>query len=112
MVADLAASFQAAVVDSLCTKTLRAVDATRAVALNLGGGVACNQDLRARLSAACAERGVAFRVPSPRLCSDNAAMIALVGAWQLDRGVELDPELDAAASLEDSGLPVIAADRS
>ncbi len=108
-VADLAASFQAAVVDSLCVKTLRALDATGARALNLGGGVACNLELRARLSAACAERGVAFRVPSPRLCADNAAMIALLGAWMLDRGTASGSSLDAAASLEDSGLPLVEA---
>jgi N6-L-threonylcarbamoyladenine synthase len=109
LVADLAASFQAAVVDTLCAKTLRALDATGAAALNLGGGVACNRELRARLAAACAERGVAFRVPSPRLCADNAAMIALLGAWMLDRGAPSGPSLDAAASLEESGLTLIEA---
>jgi N6-L-threonylcarbamoyladenine synthase len=108
-IADVAASFQAAVIDTLCAKTLRAVDATGARALNLGGGVACNRELRQRLSAACAERGVAFRVPSPRLCADNAAMIAWLGAWMLDRGQASDSALDAAASLEASGLSLIEA---
>ena len=94
-------------VDTLCAKTLRALDATDARALNLGGGVASNLELRERLGAACAPRGVAFRVPSPRLCADNAAMIALVGAWMLDRGEVSGPALDAVASLEDSGLPLV-----
>jgi N6-L-threonylcarbamoyladenine synthase len=109
LVADLAASSQAAVVDTLCAKTLRALEATGAAALNLGGGVACNRELRARLGAACAERGVVFRVPSPSLCADNAAMIALLGAWMLARGAASGPSLDAAASLEESGLPLIEA---
>ena len=107
LVADLAASFQAAVVDTLCAKTLRALEATGARALNLGGGVACNRELRERLEAVCAARGIAFRVPSPRLCADNAAMIALLGAWMLDRGAVSDMALDAVASLEDSGLTLL-----
>jgi N6-L-threonylcarbamoyladenine synthase len=103
-IADIAASFQAAVIDTLVAKTARALDRTAARALNLGGGVACNGVLRARMQAECEARGVAIRVPTPRLCADNAAMVALVGAWMLDRGDPSDPELDAMASLEESGL--------
>ncbi len=106
LVADVAASFQAAVVDTLCARTLKALDETGARALTLGGGVACNRALRERLATACAERGVPLRAPSPRLCADNAAMIGLVGAWRLDRGEVSDASLDAVASLEESGLPV------
>jgi N6-L-threonylcarbamoyladenine synthase len=104
LLADMAASFQAAVVDTLVGKSLRALEMTGARSLNLGGGVACNRELRARLTEACAARGVALRIPSPRLCADNAAMIALVGAWRLRRGEVSGGELDAAASLEASGL--------
>jgi N6-L-threonylcarbamoyladenine synthase len=104
LLADMAASFQAAVVDTLVGKSVRALEQTGARSLNLGGGVACNRELRARLADACAARGVALRVPSPRLCADNAAMIALVGAWRLRRGEVSGAELDAAASLEASGL--------
>jgi len=104
LVADVAASFQRAAVDVLVGKTERALTQSHARAVNLGGGVAANRELRERLSERCAARGIALRVPSLRLCADNAAMIALVGAWQLRAGVELDPELDAAASLEESGL--------
>jgi N6-L-threonylcarbamoyladenine synthase len=106
LLADLAASFQAAVVETLVRRSMSAVDHHRARALNLGGGVACNRELREQLGAACAARGVALRVPSPRLCADNAAMIALIGAWLLERGVPADPELDAVAALEASGLPI------
>ncbi len=104
LVADFAASFQAAVVETLVGKSMRAVEHVGAGALSLGGGVACNRWLRARLAEACAARGVALRVPSPRLCADNAAMIALVGAWRLRRGESSGDGLDAAASLEASGL--------
>jgi N6-L-threonylcarbamoyladenine synthase len=106
LLADLAASFQAAVVETLVTKTMRAVDAVGARALTLGGGVACNRELRARFATACETRGIALRIPSPRLCADNAAMIALLGARQLAMGRSSDPELDAVASLEESGLPI------
>lgn len=106
LVADVAASFQAAVVETLVGKSLRAVEAVGAKALSLGGGVACNRALRASLAEACGRRGVDLRIPSPRLCADNAAMIALVGAWRLARGERSGPELDAAASLEASGLPL------
>jgi N6-L-threonylcarbamoyladenine synthase len=104
LVADVAASFQAAVIETLVEKTRRALELTRARALNLGGGVACNGELAHRLEQVCAARGVTLRIPSRALCSDNAAMIALVGAWNLERGVAVDPELDAIASLEESGL--------
>ena len=91
-------------IDCLVARTERALDDIDARALTLGGGVACNRELRARLTAACERRGIAIRVPSPRLCADNAAMIALLGAWMLDRGITSDFSLDAVASLEESGL--------
>src|SRR5262249_49375961 len=104
VVADLAASFQAAAVAVLVAKTERALAHTGARALNLGGGVAANRELRARLAEVCEARGVTLRLPSMRLCADNAAMIALVGSWQLEAGVATAADLDAAASLEASGL--------
>ena len=106
LINDVAASFQAAAVDTLVTKTLRALDATGARVVNLGGGVACNRELRRRLALACEARDVVLRIPSPRLCADNAAMIAQLGAWWLERGRVSEPDLDAIASLEESGLPV------
>jgi len=109
LVRDVAASFQAAVVDTLVARAVRAVDLTGARALNLGGGVACNRELRERLAAECAPRGVALRVPSPRLCADNAAMIALLGAWALTEEPLPEADLEVVASLEESGLPVATA---
>src|SRR5437762_296207 len=72
LVRDVAASFQAAVVETLVARCARALEATRALALNLGGGVACNRSLRESLATLCADRGVALRIPSPRLCADHA----------------------------------------
>jgi N6-L-threonylcarbamoyladenine synthase len=103
LLADLCASFQAAVVDTLTAKTVRALEHVSARALTLGGGVACNRGLRLRLAAECEARGIKLRIPSPRLCADNAAMVALVGAWTLAReGAE--SSLEVVASLEESGL--------
>jgi N6-L-threonylcarbamoyladenine synthase len=104
LLADLCASFQAAVVEVLAGKAMRAVDEIGARALTLGGGVACNRALRARLEETCRARQVALRVPSPRLCADNAAMVALVGAWSLDQGPVSEAGLEVVASLEESGL--------
>jgi len=106
LIDDLAASFQAAVVDTLVAKSMRAIETTGARALNLGGGVACNRELRRRLALECDARDVVLRIPTPRLCADNAAMIALLGAWQFQRGDAVDPGLDAVAALEESGLPI------
>jgi O-sialoglycoprotein endopeptidase (EC 3.4.24.57) len=104
--ADLAASFQAAVMDTLVGKTLRAADLVGARAVTVGGGVSANRELRARLAEGCRERGIPLRVPSLRLCADNAGMVALVGSWMLDQGLEAGADLDVVASLEESGLPM------
>ena len=104
LVNDVCASFQAAVVETLVARSLAAVRLVGARALNLGGGVACNSLLRNRLMDSCAAMGVPLRIPSPRLCADNAAMIAWVGARRLAGGERAGDELDAFASLEASGL--------
>jgi N6-L-threonylcarbamoyladenine synthase len=78
--ADVAASFQAAVVDVLVTKARRAAAQVGATGVALGGGVAANSLLRAELQAACAADGLRCFVPSMAMCTDNAAMIA-ANAW-------------------------------
>jgi len=74
--ADLAASFEAAVVESLMLKVERALDRTGSRRLAVGGGVAANSLLRRRIGELCAREGIALKVPPPALCTDNAAMIA------------------------------------
>jgi len=99
---DVAASFQEAVVDVLAAK---AVDACRHFGIDtlvLGGGVAANSLLRAVLDSRCAAAGVTLRRPRPGLCTDNGAMIAVVGVELVRAGVA-PSSLDVGAS---PGLPV------
>jgi tRNA N6-adenosine threonylcarbamoyltransferase len=81
--ADVAASFQEAVVDVLVTKARRATQEVGAKGLCLGGGVAANSALRQRFAEACAEDGIRSFIPSRAMCTDNAAMIAGAGWWRL-----------------------------
>jgi N6-L-threonylcarbamoyladenine synthase len=97
---DVAASFQAAVVDVLVHKTLRAVEITGVDTLVLSGGVASNSLLRSRLTAACEEQGLSFYRPSPILCTDNAAMIASMAYYQYLAGDIADLSLNAKPRLK------------
>jgi len=81
--ADVAASFQQAVVDVLVSKAVRAAEEEGAGGVCLAGGVAANGPLRRALGSACGERGLSFYLPSLAMCTDNAAMIAAAGWWQL-----------------------------
>ena len=94
--ADIAASFQAAVVDCLIDRTRRALGrAPQASALVVAGGVAANGAVRAALHGLAEERGLRFVAPPAWLCTDNAAMIAWAGAERFAAGLT-DP-LDTAA---------------
>ena len=81
--ADVAASFQEAVVDVLVAKTRAAARATGAQGIVLGGGVAANSRLRERTLDASIEDGLRSFLPSRSMCTDNAAMIAAAGWWRL-----------------------------
>jgi N6-L-threonylcarbamoyladenine synthase len=81
--ADIAAAFQAAVVDVLVAKALYALDVTGRASLVVAGGVGANRALRARLAAAVAARGARVFFPPPQWCTDNGAMIALAAALHL-----------------------------
>ena len=102
--ADLCASFQAAVVDTLATKLVRLTQATRAKAIVLGGGVACNRGLRERLERDAQTLGVPAIFPAPRWCTDNAAMIGVVGARRFDAGERSGDDLEPVATLEEMGF--------
>ena len=81
--ADVAASFQVAVVDVLVAKARRAAEQVGARGLVLGGGVAANSLLRERFLGECADAGIRGFLPSRAMCTDNAAMIAAVGWYRL-----------------------------
>ncbi len=85
-IADIAASFQEAVVDVLVTKTMRAVARTGVGTVVLGGGVAANRRLRAALEEECRRRDLAFHAAPMKYCVDNGAMIAAQGYHQFKRG--------------------------
>jgi len=102
--ADLAASFQEAVIDVLATKAERAMGQTGYETFVLGGGVACNRALVDLLHARLP--GTRIAVARPRLNTDNAAMIARAGWYRWQRGEAIDPFLDADASMPWPGLVV------
>ena len=81
--ADVAASFQEAVVDVLVAKARRAAHQIGAKGLALGGGVAANSVLRERFLSACVEDGIHGFLPSRAMCTDNAAMVAAAAWWRL-----------------------------
>jgi N6-L-threonylcarbamoyladenine synthase len=102
--AHLARGFQDALIDTLVEKTVRAARQFARTRVVLGGGVACNRTLAAAMRERCAELGAAVYAPSPRLATDNAAMIARAGLFHLERGERAPLDLDAHASLPIPGL--------
>jgi N6-L-threonylcarbamoyladenine synthase len=95
---DLLASFQEAVVRTLVGRTLKAARETRAAAIGLAGGVACNSRLREVMAEEGKRIGVPVLVTEPSLTTDNAAMIAEAGWQHFQRGRTADVSLDADAS--------------
>jgi len=99
---DVAASFQEAVADVLTAKAVRAAKELEIGTLVISGGVAANSRLTSLAALRCADAGIALRVPRPRLCTDNGAMIAALGAHLVAAGVR-PSSLDLSA---DPALPV------
>ena len=95
---DIAASFQAAVVDVLVYKSVRAAESTGASAITLTGGVAANSQLRTSLKTAAAEIGAEVYYPPMSLCTDNGAMIAGIAYQKYQQGLRDGLSLNAAAN--------------
>ena len=101
--ADVAASFQAAVVDVLVGNSMKAVDKYNVRKFAIAGGVASNSALREAMEEACKERGVSFYRPSPILCTDNGAMIASAGYYEYVKKNFAELTLNAVPNLKLSG---------
>ncbi len=101
-VADVAASFQEAVCDVLTAKAVDACQEHGIGTLVVGGGVAANSRLRALVEERCAKSGITVRVPRPKLCTDNGAMVAALGAHLVAAGAP-PSGLDLPA---DSAMPI------
>jgi N6-L-threonylcarbamoyladenine synthase len=98
--ANVAASFQEAIVDVLLLKSLAACKASGIDSLVIAGGVAANSRLRAVAEARCEKAGVRLRIPAPGLCTDNGAMVAALGSLMASAGRAASPiAFDADSSL-------------
>jgi len=102
-VADVAASFQEAVADVLSARAIAACRDRGVDTLVIGGGVAANSRLRALAETRCESAGIRLRIPPPKLCTDNGAMVAALGSLLVER--EVDPSsLDLAT---DSSMALV-----
>lgn len=98
--ADVAASFQKAVVDVLVEHSMKAVKAYGYSSFAIAGGVASNSNLRNALMDACKQQGVHFYSPSPIYCTDNAAMIGTAAYYEYVKGVRHGYDLNAVPGLK------------
>ena len=97
--ADVAASFQDAVTDVLCSHTIEAAKIKNSRIITLAGGVASNTNLREKMTNEAKKCGIDVLYPPPVLCTDNAAMIACAGYYGYLKGDFADMTLNAVASL-------------
>lgn len=97
--ADLAASFQKAVVDTLVEKAVKAAKEYHMDKLAIAGGVASNNTLRSAMEKACEREGISFYHPSPIFCTDNAAMIGVAAYYEYKKGTRHGLDLNAVPNL-------------
>lgn len=99
-ISDICASFQAAIIDVLVSKTKRALNHTQLKLITLSGGVSCNEALKKALSEMAVCQGAELYVATPALSTDNAAMIGAAGLLHLRAGEKSPPEMDVDPSLK------------
>jgi len=102
---DIAASFQEAVVDVLCSKTIKAAQQVTAKGIVLGGGVSANSSLRTQMTQRGSEAGFKVALPSRAMCTDNAAMIASAAWHRLKSDGPMDLTCGAYPNLKLSDVP-------
>jgi N6-L-threonylcarbamoyladenine synthase len=98
--ADVAASFQKAVVDVLVARAVAAAQKLGETRIAVAGGVAANSSLRSRMKEECEKAGITLYYPSPVYCTDNAAMIAVQGYYEYVAGKRSGWDLNAVPNLK------------
>ena len=98
--ADIAASFQKAVVDTLTEKAVKAAKEYKMDKVAIAGGVASNGSLREAMKCACEKEGILFYYPSPIFCTDNAAMIGVAAYYEYKKGTRHGLDLNAVPNLK------------
>jgi N6-L-threonylcarbamoyladenine synthase len=99
LVGDIVSSFQEAVIEVLVKKTIQAAQHEKLKRIVLAGGVAANRLLRERMKDEASGHKIAVYIPSPSFCTDNAAMVGVVGYEYLKRGIRADLSLNAFSNM-------------